>query len=68
MDSVNFKSVNKLQGSSINHYYFFNFLISMRGARSYYSPLGAKNLATLMNIQRICVQYGTKMLVLFCFY
>lgn len=39
----------------------------MRGAHSYYSPPGAKNLAMPMNIQRRCVQYGKKKkMTLFC--
>jgi len=32
----------------------------VRGAHSFYSPPGAKNLAVPMNIQGRCEQYGKK--------
>lgn len=38
----------------------------MRGAHSYYSPPGAKNLTVPMSVQRRCVKYSKKTLGLFC--
>ena len=39
----------------------------MRSTHSYYSPPGAKNLATPMNMQLRCVKYGTKTLSFFMY-